>query len=134
MHSADNLFLAGKRRQRFEAVQQCLVPRSKQFTPARKQRARELVNELLATKSPAVHLKLAALLVAIDLRSFYVGFKTFRNLREEQQRQVMNWFFDSSIALLRKGFWGVNTLAKLGVYGQPSIYAEIGYRLRETPR
>ncbi len=134
MTHADHPFLIGKKRARFEAIQECLVPRSKQFTPEQKLRAQELVNGFLQTKSPAVRFKLAAFLILIDLVSLAVGFKTFKRLREDQQHQVMDRFFDSSMGVFRKGFWGINTLAKMGVYGQPSVYEEIGYRLRETPR
>jgi hypothetical protein len=62
--------------------------------------------------------------------SIFTKGSKFRNLNEQAQEKVMNFFFDSPIGLFRKGFWGLNTLCKLGVYSQQSIYADIGYRLR----
>lgn len=124
-------FLTGQRLRRFEAVQRCLVPRCRAFDKDRRQASRELVNRILSDKAAAVHCKIALFLFLIDCVAMFFGLRTFGDLTHARQRRVMDFFFDSRIALLRKGFWGVNTLAKLGVYGQPAVYAEIGYVKRE---
>lgn len=134
MEDRPKVFLIGKRRERFEAVQHCLVPRSRTFIPEQKETSRQIINELLTPQSATVHFKLALLLLIIDLASLLRGFHTFTHLDEDEQNEVMNWFFDSPFSVFRKGFWGLNTLAKLGVYGQSSVYPEIGYTLRQTPR
>lgn len=134
MEDRPRVFLTGKRRERFEGFQYCLVPRSRKFTREQKECSHQLINELLTHQPAAVHFKLALFLLMIDFVSLLRGFHTFKNLREEQQHAVMNSFFDSPLSVLRKGFWGLNTLAKLGVYGQSSVYTEIGYTLRLTPR
>jgi hypothetical protein len=112
---------------RFEALQRCLVPRSRRFTDAQREASRDLINGVLADKPAAVHFKIALFLFLIDGVALIFGLRRFAGLGSARQRRVMDFFFDSKIALLRKGFWGVNTLAKLGVYGQPSVYGEIGY-------
>lgn len=124
-------FLRGQRLRRFEALQRCLVPRCRAFDDDRRRASRELVNRILADKAAAVHCKIALFLFLIDCVSLCCGLRPFARLRPDKQRHVMDLFFDSRVALLRKGFWGVNTLAKLGVYGQPAVYAEIGYVKRE---
>lgn len=66
--------------------------------------------------------------------SIVCGGHTFKNLPENKKYQVLDFFFDSPIGLFRKGFWGLNALAKIGVYGQPSVYPKLDYKLKETPR
>lgn len=127
-------FLKGRRIARFEAIQNCLVPRSMQFSPEQKEHSIALINQILADKPGLIHLKIAVFLRFIDLISLISGLKSFRHLAASRQIQVMRFFFDSKISLFRKGFWGLSTLAKMGVYGQASVYDEIGYKLKETPQ
>ena len=126
-------FLSGVRAERFEAIQGVLVPRSKAFDGAQQQESRRLINEVVGNMPPENQRKLSVFLLVIDLLAFVRGFKVFRRLSEAKQQQLMHWLYDNPVGLLRKGFWGLNTVAKLGVYGQSSLHQEIGYQLRENP-
>lgn len=126
-------FFTTSRRKRFEAIQRCLVPRSRGFDDARRRVSAELINGVLAYKSGLIRCKIALFLLLIDLCALVTGGRCFASLNEERQNQVMCRLFDSPVALLRKGFWGINTLAKMGVYGQECLYEELGYKLRPTP-
>lgn len=114
-------FLKGRRAAFFVAIQGCLVPRSKQFTPEQKRESLKIVNDFLHDQGRGVHFKLKAFFFFINVLSCFWRLEA-----------VMTFLFDSPVSILRKGFWGLNTLAKLGVYGQPSIYPDIGYRLKEN--
>ena len=92
-------------------------------------RSRTLLNNFLETKDQAVLFKIGLFLHIIDLVSFFFGLHTFQNLAQHQKNSVMVFFFDSPISLLRKGFWGINTLAKMGVYGQTELYKDIDYKI-----
>lgn len=120
-------FLKGKRRMRFEALTRVLVPRSAAFTSPQWDEACTLVDGVLQDKPASVHRKLGLFMWLMDLVSVMLAGKTVRHLPPENQRRVMDWFFNSPISLFRKGFWGINTLCKLAVYGQPQIQDEIGY-------
>ena len=126
-------FLSGKRLIRFEALQQRLVPRAQRFTDEERAASRALVNSLVGRMPAANRRKLGLFLVIIDILSFVRGLRPFRNLSPARQDRVLHFLFDGPVALLRKGFFGINTLSKLGVYGQTSLYDEIGYRVRENP-
>lgn len=126
-------FLAGMRQVRFEALQRRLAPRSAAFSDVQWQSSRTLINNLLSKQAMGNRKKLALFLVIIDVLAFFTGLRPFRNLPAAKQDRLLRRLFDSPVGLLRKGFWGLNTLAKLGVYGEPSLYEEIGYRLRENP-
>lgn len=126
-------FLSGMRLVRFEALQRRLVPRAARFTETEREASRTLVNNLVAKQAAKNRRKLGLFLAIIDVLSLFFGLRAFRNLPAGRQDAVLRFLFDAPVGLLRKGFWGVNTLAKLGVYGQPALYEEINYRVRENP-
>ena len=125
-------FLSGKMISRFEAIQNCLVPRSRTFTSEEQSRSQSLVNTVLAQQDKIATKKLALFITLIDVFSLAFHARSFRNISTKKQTSIMNLFFDSPIPILRKGFWGLNTLARLGVYGQKKLHEEIGYILREN--
>src|SRR3989338_6666231 len=122
------VFLTPKTLRRFEIIQSVLVPRFASFSNEQILESRCLINSILAGKSFFIHLKIKFFLVFIDFVSWIVSGNFFSNLYHSKPILIFYLFFNSSIALLRIGFWGVNTLAKLGVYGQVSFYPEIGYQ------
>ena len=126
-------FLEGKRLVRFEALQAALVPRSRDLNWSQREHGRELVNQLLAIMSAADRRALAQYLLAIDVFSLLYGLRPFQSLSETKQAALLGWLFDCPIPLLRKGFWGLNSLAKLSVYGQPSLGDNFGYHVRKNP-
>lgn len=126
-------FLTGSTAVRFVAIQHCLVPRSKTFNSAEAQASKDIINQLLANQDAKATRKLFIFLVLIDLISLCRYAKRFCRLSSKQQTSISQALFDSPISLLRKGFWGLNTLSRLGVYGQPGLHEEIGYRLRSNP-
>jgi len=131
--TANQPFLSGKRRIRFEALQRVLVPRAATFDTAARDAAADLVSGVVG-RMPAVNQrKLGLFLAIIDVLSLFRGLRPFRRLPAAKQQALLAWLFECPVGLLRKGFWGLNTLAKLGVYGQTALYREIGYRPRPNP-
>jgi hypothetical protein len=131
--AAETPFLRGNTLRRFEAVQHQLVPSTARFEPAQRAASLALVNELTSQMPAENRRKLAVFLLAIDVVSCAVGRRRFARLPAEKQQRVLQWFFDCPVPLLRKGFWGLNALAKLSAYGQSERYDQIGYRLRANP-
>jgi len=127
------LLLCDRQAERFIALQRCLVPRSQHFSADQVHTSLQLVNRLLQQQTDSSRKKLGLFLRIIDILSILMGGRSFRNLSAVAQNRVMQRLFDSPIGLLRKGFWGLNTLARYGVYGQPDLYQEIGYVLRSNP-
>lgn len=125
-------FLQGRRVPFFVAIQGCLVPRSQEFTPEQKQESLKIINDFLQNQDGGVRFKLGLFFFLINFLSCLWGLKPFRYLGAQKQKAVMTFLFDCPIPILRKGFWGLNTLAKLGVYGQPSVYPDISYKLKEN--
>lgn len=124
-------YLDGKKLEKFVSIQNFLVPRSKTFNEIQRKESTEIINDFIATKPDIIAHKITLFFVLIDLFSVLLNFKTFTNLSIEKKEKLMHFLFDNNIPILRKGFWGINTLCKLGVYSQSSIYPDIGYKLRE---
>lgn len=131
--NAPEPFLSGVRGERFEALQKALVPRAAKFSEAERAESRRLINDLVGRMPAGNRKKIGLFLGIIDVISFGFGFAPFRKLSADTQQSVLTSLFDSKVGLFRKGFWGVNTLCKLGVYGNPNFYGEIGYQIRPNP-
>jgi len=126
-------FLSGKMVLRFETIQNCLVPRSLTFSEQEKARSQRLVNTVLQDQDEAAKKKLALFIMLIDISALIFHARFFRQLNTAKQDSLLTKFFDSPIPIFRKGFWGLNTLARLGVYGQKELHLEIGYKQRSLP-
>ena len=124
-------FLSNQRLLQFQALQHCLIPRSQKFNDVQKQDSIKLVNDFVGKMPAATQRKLSLFFKVINLISVATGSHLFQNLSSEKRTKVMHLFFDSPVGLLRKGFWGVSTLVKLSVFGQPSLYTDIGYHKKD---
>ena len=125
-----NDFLSKQTLIRFEALQQALIPRSSSFTLSQRHDARALVNSLMAQQPSDAKRKLKVFLLIIDAYSLLRFGRSFRQLTGDSQQKVLRSFFDSPISLIRKGFWGLNTIVRLSVYGQESLHKDLGYTLK----
>ena len=124
----------GKTLVRFELLQETLVPRSIAFTQEERERSRALVNGLLSSQPVTIVAKIRLFMILIEVFSLITQTKAFDRLAQEDKKKVLQAFFESPVPLLRKGFWGLNTLARLGVYGQASLHQELGYHLRSLSK
>lgn len=129
--AGDARFLSGKRLTRFEVLQADLVPRSRHLDEAARNASRRLVDDLVGAMPASNRRKLGLFLVIIDVLALLTGLRPYRALPEARRLRLLAWLFDAPVGLLRKGFWGLNSLARMGVYGNPAIWPEIGYAPRE---
>lgn len=91
-------------------------------------RAEALVEGALARRPPAQRRQLALFLRAVDLLPLVRWGRRFPRLDPERRARFLHRLERSSLLALRRGTWGVRTLAYLGVYGLPEQRARIGYR------
>ncbi len=132
-HKQKLIFLSGHTTTKFEAIQHCIVPLSKQLNAQQQQTSKDLVNHFLASKPKSIHSKLKVFLTLIDVISIFRRGKSFKKSSPSNQHAVLSSLFNSKISLFRKGFWGLNALAKLGVYAQTSIHPTINYTMKPYP-
>ncbi|MGK5089810.1 hypothetical protein WDW86_19845 [Bdellovibrionota bacterium FG-2] len=87
---------------RFLSFQKFVIPRARRFTTAQQDESFRIVANFLQARPVSIRLKVIAFLVLTDFLTFcFFG----------QRQKVVKYLFDSSVPLLRKGFWGVNILA-----------------------
>lgn len=130
---ADEPRWSNRTKSRFEALQHAIAPISAGFDESRRRTSLALVDRTLRNQPRAVRRQLAWLMTAIDLYCLCRHRRVFRKLPNAARQRVIEDLAHARPALLRQGMEGLATLAKLGAYGQPSLYPALGYRLRENP-
>ena len=114
----------------FLEIQKALVPPAQEFSNSQKNESLRLMHMLLNGRPKKDRVLFKIFLILIQASSWVFMFKSFRALNFSERQNLLGRFFDSPIPVFRKGFWGLNSICKLGVYGQTSIYTKINYKLR----
>ncbi len=120
--------LEGATRRTFLAVSARVVPRLRTLDAEGRRDVTRLVEEALARKPPGVGRRVALFLGLLRWLPVARYGRPFERLDGARQDAVLARLFRSRVPPLRKGFWGVKTLAFLGYYGRPEVGEEIGYR------
>lgn len=120
--------LEGATGRTFLAVSSRVVPRMRELGADGTAAFTGLVEDALSRKGPAVTRRVALFLAVVRWAPAVRFGRTFERLAPGRQDAVLGWLFRSRIGPLRKGFWGLKTLAFLGYYGRPEAGDEIGYR------
>lgn len=112
----------------FRAVVVTVAPRAGSFGPGEWARAEELVEEALRQRPPAIRRQIRLFLRVIHhLPRIRYG-RSFPRLSPERRLRVLQGLESAGLLLVRRGVWGVRTLAYLAVYGQDPVRERIGYR------
>jgi hypothetical protein len=119
--------LAPVRRQ-FRCLAASIVPECEALTAAQWTALEAIVENALSERPPAMVRQLGLFIRAIGVLSVLRHGVTFGRLDAERRFRFLNRFENSSVLLMRRGFWGLRTLVYMGYYGQPQIQRSIGYR------
>lgn len=104
-----------------------LVPGASAATAEECSRAGEIIEHALASRPASVQRQVALYLGLLRwLPLLRHGAPLFR-LTPERQQAFLHSMESSRLSLLRKGFWGIRTLAFMGHYGRPEVGATLGY-------
>ncbi|MDT8340625.1 MAG: hypothetical protein RQ751_03855 [Longimicrobiales bacterium] len=112
----------------FRAVVETVVPRAAAFDGAAWVRAEALVEGALAERTPSERRQLRVFLRLLDLLPFLRYGVRFPRLAPPRRLRVLRRLERAPLLRLRRGVWGVRTLALLAVYGQEAERARVGYR------
>ena len=115
-------------RAQFRAIATAVVPEAASLDDAAWAEAEGLIERTLAGRPPALRRQLTMLIRAIDLLPLLRYGRRFTELDAARRTRVLLAFQDSPLLLLRRGLWGIRTLAMLGYYARPAAYAAMGYR------
>ena len=87
-----------------------------------------IVELALTSRPPRLQLQLVILIRAIEWLPLLRYGRRFTRLASERRARVLAALQESPLLLLRRGFWGLRTLALMGYYARPAAAASIGYR------
>ena len=87
-----------------------------------------IISGQLAQRPPALRRQLGALLGLVQWLPLLRYGRPFTALDAARRTRVLATLERAPALLLRRGIWGLRTLALLGYYGRPAAAAEIGYR------
>lgn len=117
-------------RRTFRAVVETVVPEASELDPGGWSRVEEIVEDALRARPPSLRVQLRVLLRVVRWLPVLRWGRTFPSLSLDARRRFLAFLQDAPVLLLRRGFWGIRTLAFLGFYGRREVHRELGYDAR----
>lgn len=115
-------------RTRFRALAESFVPEAAELGERGWAEVEAIIEQFLAARPAAVRRQVALLLRLVDLLSLVRHGRRVASLDTARRLRFLESLQDAPILLLRRGIWGVRTLAFMGYYGRPQAAVLIGYR------
>lgn len=112
----------------FRALVEAFVPRAASLDPDGWGRVQAVVEDALADRPAGIRRQLLLLIRVLDWLPVLRFGRRLPSLRVERRRILLSWLQDAPVLAVRRGVWGLRTLAFMGYYGRPEAYGEIGYR------
>lgn len=111
----------------FRAVTLAVAPPSSSFDEGGWLRAEALVDETLADRPAGVRRQIVLFFRILDGLARVRFGRGLARLPVEKAVRLLRRLEGSPVLLLRRGVWGVRTLAFMGVYGQRDVRDALGY-------
>ena len=112
----------------FRALASTFVPESASLDEPAWAEAEAIVERFLAGRPPRVRRQVRLLIRLLDLLPLFRHGRRFRSLDAAHRLRVLESLQRAPVLLLRRGVWGLRTLAFMGYYARPGAAAAIGYR------
>jgi hypothetical protein len=109
-------------------VTETVVPEARALSPDEWQSLEAIVEDALAGRPTPLCRQLVLLVRMIELVPLLRYGRGFTALDPARRTAVLHLLQGAPLVLLRRGFWGLRTLALMGYYGRPAAAAAIGYR------
>lgn len=114
----------------FRAVARTVVPEARRLDDAAWAELEAVVEDALSDRPPPMRRQLRILLRAVEWAPVLRWGRRFTFLDHDRRRRLLAALQDAPALLLRRGFWGLRTLAFMGYYGRDAARREIGYDAR----
>ncbi len=111
----------------FRAVATTVVPEAASLDADGWMELERIVEQALTSRPPRLQRQLVILIRAIEWLPLLRYGRRFTQLEGERRARVLAALQESPLLLLRRGFWGLRTLALMGYYARPGAAASIGY-------
>jgi len=117
----------GRANARFRAVLNAVVPEGVALDDDEWREAQAIIGRALTTRSLTVRRQIALFMLMLDAMSAVRNRRRFTALPAADAAQLLEALSKSKLLLLRRGVWGVRTLAFMGYYARASAAQAIGY-------
>ena len=118
----------GKGNGRFRAVVVTMVPEAASLGDDQWRAAEAIVARALASRSPAVRRQVGLFLRVLDGLSLLRHRRRLAALPPNERTRLLESLSRSRLLLIRRGVWGLRTLAFMGYYARLEAARSIGYR------
>jgi hypothetical protein len=113
---------------RFRAIMAAVVPEAVALSEDEWQDAASIIARVVATRPAGVRRQLAVFVRALDVVALVRHGHGLRALPTVKLTTLLESLARSRVLALRRGVWGVRTLAFMGYYGRPDAARAVGYR------
>ncbi len=113
---------------RFRSLAAAIVPEAASLDEAGWREALAIVEGALAPRPEGMRRQLRLLIRVLHALPVLRYGRTFDRLDSRRKTAFLEWVQDAPVLLLRRGFWGLRTLALMGYWARPAAAREIGYR------
>jgi hypothetical protein len=112
----------------FRALAGTFVPEAAALDERGWAAAEEIVERFLAAKPRGIRRQLVLLIRLLDLLPLLRHGRRFRSLDPARRLRFLEAMQGAPVLLLRRGVWGLRSVAFMGYYARPEAAAAIGYR------
>jgi hypothetical protein len=112
---------------RFRAVMAAVVPESVALSDDEWTDVATIIARAIAARPASVRRQLGLFLRALDLVALVRYGRGLRSLSVAKRTALLESLARSRVLALRRGVWGVRTLAFMGYYARPAAARAIGY-------
>jgi hypothetical protein len=114
-------------RETYRAITRAVVPASADLDEAGWRRAEQIVDAALLDRPASVRRQLVLFVKGLGAMALLRHGRSLSRLEPETARAFLRGFERSRLLLIRRGFWGIRTLAYMGYYGQKTVRDRLGY-------
>lgn len=115
-------------RSTFRAIAGTIVPEAASLDADGWAELERIVEQVLAGRPPALRRQLRSFVRLLQLAPVVRWGRPFTALDATRRTRLLAAVESAPVPLLRRGFWGLRTLAFMGYYARPAAAAAIGYR------
>lgn len=112
----------------FRALACTFVPEAQELDERGWAEAEAICERFLASRPAAVRRQVVLLVRLLDLLPLLRWARRFTALDPDRRFRFLAALQDAPLLLLRRGIWGLRTIAFMGYYGRPEAAAAVGYR------
>ena len=112
---------------RFRAIMAAVVPEAAALSDDEWRAAASIIARAIAARPAGVRRQLGLFVRALDLVSLVRHGRVLRAVSAAERTRLLDALARSRVLALRRGVWGVRTLAFMGYYARPEAARAIGY-------